>query len=146
VFLIILLFFSGFLLFCIPFGLYSTLNMLSVKSLSFESIITFLFLSILNGVAFASYNFASTSVLQRLSVVQHASLNSLRRVFAIVVTSFFFNVTLTTQKIIGILISVVGFALYCVLRERRNSSNLNVQRLTGLLPSVVELSNSDRNL
>merc|ERR1719491_906288 len=52
----------------------------------------FLLLSLCNGFAFASYNLASTYVLSRISVVHHSSLNCVRRVFAIIITSTLFQV------------------------------------------------------
>ena len=70
--------------------------------------------------------------------MQHAALNSLRRVFAIVVTSLFFVVALTLTKVIGIIISIGGFVCFSVLRRRRTRSNIGAKKFTGLLPSVVE--------
>merc|ERR1712157_25880 len=69
----------------------------------------FFFLSLCNGFAFASYNLASTYILTRISVVHHATLNCLRRVFAIIVTSFLFHVNMTWWTWLGIIISVTGF-------------------------------------
>lgn len=100
-----------------------------------DAILKYLILTIINALAFASYNLASTSILQRLSVVHHAALNSLRRIFAIVVTSLFFKVSLTFIKFLGIVISLVGFIAYSMLREKRGGAGS--KRYTGLLPSVA---------
>ena len=129
----------GFIFFLIPAIIYTLPSIFSiVHPYSSDKLLKYFVLSILNAVSFTSYNLASTSILQRLSVVQHAALNSLRRVFAIVVTSLFFVVALTLTKVIGIIISVGGFVCFSVLRRRRTRSNIGAKKFTGLLPSVVE--------
>ncbi|EED89501.1 predicted protein [Thalassiosira pseudonana CCMP1335] len=62
----------------------------------------YLLLSTVNGFAFTSYNLASTYVLTRISVVHHAALNCIRRVFAIVITSIVFGLAITPLQIVGI--------------------------------------------
>jgi len=89
------------------------------NSVSSFSLLTYIILSLLNGIAFASYNLASTFVLTRLSVVHHAALNCLRRVFAIVTTSLAFNVPITIVSTIGILISVLGFMSFTHFKMQR---------------------------
>jgi drug/metabolite transporter (DMT)-like permease len=66
-------------------------------------------LALLNGVAFTSYNLASTYVLTRISVVHHAALNCIRRVFAVIVTSVVFGLSITALQVVGIATSVGGF-------------------------------------
>ena len=77
-----------------------------------RSMLHYLVLAIINGTAFCGYNLASTYLLTRLSVVHHAALNCLRRVFAIVVTSLLFGVPLTATKLAGIGLAVLGFWSY----------------------------------
>jgi drug/metabolite transporter (DMT)-like permease len=78
-------------------------------------------LSLANGVAFASYNLASTYVLTRLSVVHHAALNCIRRVFAIVVTSIIFGSTIAPLQIAGMTIAVLGFFSYVHFKSRKET-------------------------
>lgn len=77
-----------------------------------SSPVQFLILAVINGCAFTSYNLASTFILSRISVVHHAALNCLRRVFAIVVTSLLFGVPITIVGAIGICLAMAGFMLY----------------------------------
>mmetsp|Transcript_28452 Transcript_28452/g.51955 ORF Transcript_28452/g.51955 Transcript_28452/m.51955 type:complete len:581 (+) Transcript_28452:1121-2863(+) len=72
----------------------------------------YVLLSFVNGIAFTSYNLASTFVLTRISVVHHAALNCIRRVFAIVVTSVLFGSRMTMLQFLGIALAVVGFFSY----------------------------------
>ena len=60
---------------------------LSMNLRDTDSILHYCLLALVNGIAFTSYNLASTYILSRISVVHHASLNCLRRVFAIISTS-----------------------------------------------------------
>jgi len=72
-------------------------------------LIRYTLFSLFNGFAFASYNLASTYILTRISVVHHAALNCIRRVFAIIATSIAFGVPITFLSAFGITISVLGF-------------------------------------
>lgn len=72
----------------------------------------YILLAIVNGIAFCSYNLASTYILSRLSVVHHAALNCLRRVFAIVVTSLLFGIPMTGRGALGIALALGGFLSY----------------------------------
>lgn len=95
------------------------------------SLWTYCGLSIVNAFAFTHYNFASSFVLTRISVVRHAALNCLRRLFAIVVASFIFSVPITILSQMGIFVSIVGFLLFTKYKvERKNQS----RRQTSLLP------------
>jgi len=126
----------GFIAFIGPAVLYHLPKLFFMPiNFSSDAMLKYLILTIINAVAFASYNLASTSILQRLSVVHHAALNSLRRIFAIVVTSLFFQISLTFVKVLGIVVSLVGFIMYKLLREKRGKSGS--KRYTGLLPSVA---------
>jgi drug/metabolite transporter (DMT)-like permease len=89
----------------------STIWRLSMHHSLFQSglIWRYVSLSLINGCAFAGYNLASTFILSRISVVHHAALNCLRRMFAIIVTSFLFGVPITFIGAMGILCSFIGF-------------------------------------
>ena len=68
----------------------------------------YLTLSLVNGFAFTCYNLASTYILSRISVVHHAALNCVRRVFAIVMTSIYFMIPVTFVGGTGIVVSMGG--------------------------------------
>jgi drug/metabolite transporter (DMT)-like permease len=72
----------------------------------------YILLSLFNGISFTCYNLASTWILSRISVVHHAALNCIRRVFAVIVTSIFFGVPITFTGAIGIALAVIGFMSY----------------------------------
>ena len=74
-----------------------------------SSALHYILLSLVNGCAFASYNLASTFILSRISVVHHAALNCVRRIFAIIVTSILFQIPITWMGAVGIGLSVLGF-------------------------------------
>jgi len=98
--------------------------------------VRYLLLALLNGCAFTSYNLASTYILSRISVVHHAALNCIRRIFAIMVTSILFSVPISFLGAVGICFSVVGFMAfshYKVLRQQQPKP------ISSLLPvSVVK--------
>lgn len=77
-------------------------------------------LCLINGVAFASYNLSSTTILTRISVVHHAALNCIRRVFAIVVTSIVFKLHITSLQIGGITVSVSAFFSYIHFKSKKS--------------------------
>ncbi len=58
-------------------------------------------------------------MLSRVTVVHHAALNCIRRLFAIVVTSMVFSVPITMISGVGIFISIVGFLLYTQFKLAR---------------------------
>ncbi|KAL7478830.1 hypothetical protein ACHAW6_004582 [Cyclotella cf. meneghiniana] len=76
-------------------------------------------LAVANGIAFTFYNLASTYVLTRISVVHHAALNCIRRVFAIFVTSIVFGLSITAMQVVGIATSVGGFFTFSHYKLRR---------------------------
>jgi drug/metabolite transporter (DMT)-like permease len=93
--------------------------------------IQYVLLSLTNGIAFTSYNLASTYVLTKLSVVHHAALNCIRRVFAIVVTSVIFGLTITVLQLVGIGLAVAGFFSYIhfkMMKEMKNSRRKELRR------------------
>lgn len=64
---------------------------------------------------------ASTFVLTRISVVHHAALNCVRRIFAIIVTSFAFSVPITPVGAMGICVSFGGFMAFTRYKIKRQS-------------------------
>lgn len=94
-------------------------------------LMSYLGISIVNGLAFTAYNLASTYVLSRISVVHHAALNCIRRLFAIVVTSIAFGVPITLLSAIGILVSIGGFASFTHFKQEKTG---RAKRSTSYLP------------
>lgn len=92
----------------------------------------FLILLLANSFAFTHYNLASSFILTRLSVVYHAVLNCIRRLFAIVVTSIVFSVSIKSWH--GILVSISGFLFYTKFKMSRTKSHLPRKDAT-ILPS-----------
>ncbi len=78
--------------------------------------------SIGNGLAFSSYNLASTFLLTRISVVHHAALNCTRRIFAIVCTGLLFRIPISMKSAIGIGISFVGFMVFTKAKAAKNQA------------------------
>jgi drug/metabolite transporter (DMT)-like permease len=76
--------------------------------------------SVGNGLAFSSYNLASTYLLTRISVVHHAALNCTRRIFAIVCTGLLFQIPVSFQSMVGITISFVGFMVFTKAKSIKN--------------------------
>jgi hypothetical protein len=81
---------------------------------------------------------ASTFILTRISVVHHAALNCIRRVFAIVVTSFLFRVPITFTGVCGILISIAGFLSFTHYKTKR-------LRQPKPVSSLLPVSEHDKN-
>jgi drug/metabolite transporter (DMT)-like permease len=90
----------------------STTTMMENSGPNASSYMSYWLLALVNGCAFTCYNLASTYILSRISVVHHAAINCIRRVFAIVVTSILFGVPITLGGGIGIALAVVGFMSY----------------------------------
>jgi drug/metabolite transporter (DMT)-like permease len=110
---------------------------------TYQAFSRFFLLSLLNGFAFTSYNLASTFILTRISVVHHAALNCLRRVFAILITSFYFVVPITFLGGVGIVLSTAGFLSFTHFKAQRQrqpkpvSSLLPISRNgSGAIPEV----------
>lgn len=96
--------------------------------------IQYILLSLTNGIAFTSYNLASTYVLTKISVVHHAALNCIRRVFAIVVTSIIFGLTITVLQLAGIGMAVAGFFAYIhfkMMKEKKDSRRKELRKKWG---------------
>jgi hypothetical protein len=61
----------------------------------------------------------SCYVLSKLTVLHHSSLNCLRRIVAILVTSLYFQKRMSTEAILGLLTSFLGFAAFLFYRHQR---------------------------
>ncbi len=96
-------------------------------SQSFQELLHYLLLALVNGLAFTSYNLASTYILTRISVVHHAALNCIRRVFAIVMTSFVFGLTISFLQGVGIAISVGAFFAYTHFKVQRGRKEKKIE-------------------
>lgn len=99
------------------------------SQLSPDSVWKYAALALLNGFAFCSYNLASTFILSRISVVHHAALNCIRRIFAVVVTSIFFAVPITLIGCLGICISFIGFMSFTHYKIQRQQKHRAVSSL-----------------
>jgi Triose-phosphate Transporter family len=97
-------------------------------------LLRYIYMSLLNGFAFTGYNLASTYVLSRITVVHHAALNCVRRMFAIVVTSIIFSVPITFLGAVGILVSFGGFMAFTHYKIQRQRQP---KPLSSLLPVSV---------
>eukprot|EP00531_Pseudo-nitzschia_arenysensis_P014505 CAMPEP_0116136028 /NCGR_PEP_ID=MMETSP0329-20121206/11503_1 /TAXON_ID=697910 /ORGANISM="Pseudo-nitzschia arenysensis, Strain B593" /LENGTH=627 /DNA_ID=CAMNT_0003630863 /DNA_START=76 /DNA_END=1959 /DNA_ORIENTATION=- len=84
--------------------------------------------SIGNGLAFSSYNLASTYLLTRISVVHHAAFNCTRRIFAIICTGLLFRIPVTLKSAIGIGISFVGFMVFTKAKAMKNQKTATKQQ------------------
>ena len=102
-------------------------------------ILQYCLLALVNGCAFASYNLASTFILSRISVVHHAALNCIRRIFAIIVTSIIFEIPITWMGALGILISVFGFMSFTHFKVQRQRQPKPV---SSLLPVSASVNNA----
>ncbi|KAL3794135.1 hypothetical protein HJC23_012842 [Cyclotella cryptica] len=110
----------GILVLVVPAILANALWILRRPTLFYFGVhLRYISLAIANGVAFTSYNLASTYVLTRISVVHHAALNCIRRVFAIVVTSIVFGLSITALQVAGIATSVGGFFTFSHYKLKR---------------------------
>ncbi|KAL3775123.1 hypothetical protein ACHAWO_001946 [Cyclotella atomus] len=95
-------------------------------------------LALVNGIAFTSYNLASTYVLTRITVVHHAALNCIRRVFAVVVTSVVFGLSINALQLLGIATSVGGFfsfSHYKFKKGRKEKRRRDLRKKYGVVSS-----------
>ncbi|KAG7356653.1 triose-phosphate transporter family protein [Nitzschia inconspicua] len=83
-------------------------------------------LAIINGLAFSSYNLASTYLLTRISVVHHAALNCTRRIFAIVCTSILFAIPIPFLSALGITTSFLSFMVFTYAKTIKSTANNKV--------------------
>ena len=74
---------------------------------------------------------ASTYLLSRISVVHHAALNCIRRIFAIVVTSIVFGNSITFLGVLGIAVSFAGFMTFTYAKAAKKQQP---KPISSLLP------------
>ncbi|KAL3937800.1 MAG: hypothetical protein SGBAC_007165 [Bacillariaceae sp.] len=92
----------------------ATANAMAFASYKYVSLFSLLrlldkLLVLVSPFIFYRFSLASTYLLSRISVVHHAALNCIRRIFAIVVTSILFASPISRTGVLGILISFGGF-------------------------------------
>jgi drug/metabolite transporter (DMT)-like permease len=98
---------------------------LDVMTASTSSQVHYLTYAVINTLAYATYNLASTYVLTSLSVLQHSSLNCLRRMFCTIATSIFFGVTWSAVEALGVVLCFCGFLSFTHFRGQRSSTTTN---------------------
>jgi drug/metabolite transporter (DMT)-like permease len=109
-----------------------------------QFVIRYCVLSLVNGTAFTCYNLASTWILSRISVVHHAALNCIRRVFAIILTSLYFGIPITITGAAGIALAVIGFLSYTYYKVTQQHVGVTPDRsrskqtLSSLLPVNIQ--------
>lgn len=135
----------GVLMLASPAILTNTLWILRRPSLfDLGKIAQYVPLTLANGIAFTSYNLASTYVLTRISVVHHAALNCIRRVFAVIVTSVVFGLTITALQVAGIVTSVGGFfsfSHYKLKKGTKERRRRELRKKYGVVASKKATSN-----
>lgn len=95
----------------------------------FISILYYYIAASINAAAFASYNLASSYLLSRIPVTQHAAWNGLRRVFAIAVTSILFQVSISWMGVAGIILSVASFWVFSQAAAERKMQSQTISRI-----------------
>ena len=87
------------------------------KSLKIIEILLLLFI---NGIAYSTYNITSFLVLSRTNLITHSVFNCFRRVFIILFTCYYFQVTLSLLNIIGVAIAVIGVLFFAYSKHKDN--------------------------
>lgn len=90
-----------------------------------------------NGCCYCCYNQTSFVVLGRVSFVTHATLNVMRRTCIIVVTAWWFGVSMHPTNVIGIALALSGFTLFLCLKANGSPSLLSVATLLPLVGTMV---------
>jgi hypothetical protein len=97
----------------------------------------------------SSTSLASTYLLSRITVVHHAALNCIRRIFAIIVTSIVFGVPITFVGALGICISFGGFMSFTYAKATKKSSSqatlLPLTSAAAAAAATAESSNSNHH-
>ncbi len=76
------------------------------------------------------YNLASISVLQNVSPLNHAILNFSKRVFVIILNIKYFDINMTWQMFVGLVVIFSGLAIYLFSRHATSSLNMFLIRPT----------------
>ena len=85
--------------------------------------IDLIFILIVNGCVYTSYNILSFLVLSRTNLITHAVLNVFRRVFIILFTVYYFDVKMSSFNFLGIFIAVGGVLSFAYSKSRDNNNN-----------------------
>ena len=71
--------------------------------------------------AYSNCSLSSTWLLNRITMVHHAALNCIRRIFAIVATSIIFRIPMTGLGVFGVLVSMAGFLSFTHAKANKSS-------------------------
>lgn len=85
----------------------------------------YMLMSLLNGLAYSTYNLTSFLVLTRTNIVTHAVLNAFRRVVIIIGSAAYFNIHLNAMNMYGVLIAVFGVIWFGISKNKSNSKYLS---------------------
>jgi hypothetical protein len=107
-----------------------------VLTASSSAQVHYLMYALINTVAYVTYNLASTYVLSSLSVLQHSSLNCLRRMFCTVATSIFFGVIGPSRKPGVSFLCFCGFLSFTHFRGQRSTHNTTATTTTTTVSSL----------
>ena len=88
-----------------------------------------IFMIITNGLTYGIYNLSSTLLLSRISILEHAAYNCGRRLFAVIFTSVFFgNFGGGPAKILGGVMTILGFGGFSYLKGKRKEKGLKIRK------------------
>jgi hypothetical protein len=88
--------------------------------------VNLVFLIILNGCVYTTYNLVSFLVLSRTDLITHAVLNVFRRVFIIVFTSIYFGTYLHILNLFGVFLAVAGVLLFSWAKRKNDKRLISV--------------------
>ena len=97
-------------------------HVLSIDGSTIKHVLLYISISIINGVAFTSYNLTSTYLLSRISVVHHAALTSIGKVVVIVATSLMFGIRMTLPQVAGVGLVIASFLCYLLFKMEKNET------------------------
>lgn len=100
------------------------LDMVESNPYHIHSVSNLLMLLLLNGFCYFLYNQSSFIVLSRVSFINHATLNVMRRIFIIIFTSWWFMISVSLLNMAGIVLAMSGFAFFLYLKVPGNASSL----------------------
>ncbi|KAL7543909.1 hypothetical protein ACHAXR_013312 [Thalassiosira sp. AJA248-18] len=116
----------------------------SITGSAMKYTLQYILLSLVNGLAFTSYNLASTYILTRISVVHHAALNCIRRVFAIIVTSIIFGLKITLLQVVGIAMAVTSFFSFMHFKMKKETKDKRRKELRQKWGGIITDSRNGR--
>jgi drug/metabolite transporter (DMT)-like permease len=104
----------------VPFAFYYDVYALLFSSHRLPAdtgVFNMIFLFVLNGLAYSTYNLMSFMVLMRTDIATHAVLNVFRRVVIIIFTSIYFGTVVSTLNMFGICLAISGVLLFNRIRK-----------------------------